>query len=126
MTKTKSKGVGDTIEKVTKATGIKKVVDKISEVFDIDCGCEKRKEILNKMFPYQVECLTEDEYKYLSNFSFRNTSLTHEQRKDLLVIYNRVFNRKQKMTNCSKCWVRVVNELRAVYTEYEKDIKKLK
>ena len=50
--KEKSKGLGDTIEKITKATGIKKVVDKISEVTKKDCGCGKRKETLNRLFPY--------------------------------------------------------------------------
>ena len=49
---TKSKGLGDTIEKITKATGIKKVVDKVSEVTKKDCGCNKRKNNLNQMFPY--------------------------------------------------------------------------
>jgi len=47
----KSKGLGDSIEKITKATGIKKVVDKIAG--KKDCGCNKRKEKLNKMFPYK-------------------------------------------------------------------------
>lgn len=46
-----SKGLGDTIEKITEATGIKKVVDKISN--GKDCGCKKRKEALNRMFPYK-------------------------------------------------------------------------
>ena len=49
---TKSKGLGDSIEKITKATGIKKVVDKVSEVTGKDCGCGARKDTLNKMFPY--------------------------------------------------------------------------
>lgn len=43
----KSKGLGDTIEKITAATGIKKVVEKVSEATQKDCGCNKRKEILN-------------------------------------------------------------------------------
>lgn len=45
--KWKSKGLGDTIEKITAATGIKKVVDKISEATGKDCGCEERKAKLN-------------------------------------------------------------------------------
>ena len=45
----KSKGLGDTIEKITEATGIKKVVEKINP----NCGCKKRKENLNKIFPYK-------------------------------------------------------------------------
>ena len=48
----KSKGLGDTIQKITKATGIKKVVDKISEVTKKDCGCAKSEDTLNRLFPY--------------------------------------------------------------------------
>ena len=56
---TKSKGLGDSIEKFTKKTGIKKVVDKVSEATGIDCGCDERKKLLNKWFPYRSkECLT--------------------------------------------------------------------
>jgi hypothetical protein len=43
----KSKGLGDTIEKFTTATGIKKVVDTISEITGKDCGCSERKKLLN-------------------------------------------------------------------------------
>ena len=43
----KSKGLGDTIEKITTATGIKKVVEKVAEATGRECGCNKRKEILN-------------------------------------------------------------------------------
>ena len=50
MEKKKSKGLGDSIEKITKATGIKKVVNKITG--NKDCGCNKRKDTLNRLFPY--------------------------------------------------------------------------
>ena len=42
-----SKGLGDTIEKITRLTGIKAVVEKVSEVTKKPCGCQKRKERLN-------------------------------------------------------------------------------
>jgi hypothetical protein len=48
----KSKGLGDSIEKITKATGIKKVVDTVSKVVKKDCGCAARKDALNRVFPY--------------------------------------------------------------------------
>jgi len=48
----KSRGLGDSIERITKATGIKKVVDKIAEVTKSDCGCNKRRDALNRVFPY--------------------------------------------------------------------------
>ena len=47
----KSKGLGDSIEKLTEATGIKKIITKAAG--DKDCGCNKRKEHLNKLFPYK-------------------------------------------------------------------------
>jgi len=46
----KSKGLGDTIEKITKATGIKKVVEAVAG--KKYCGCNKRKQNLNERFPY--------------------------------------------------------------------------
>jgi|TARA_R110000803_G_scaffold95632_2_gene163707 hypothetical protein len=49
----KSKGLGDTIEKITTATGIKSVVEKVAEVTKKPCGCSKRKETLNRVFPYK-------------------------------------------------------------------------
>jgi hypothetical protein len=49
----KSKGLGDTIEKITTATGIKSVVDKVSKATGKDCGCSKRKDSLNRAFPYK-------------------------------------------------------------------------
>ena len=46
----KSKGLGDTVEKITKATGIDKVA---KFILGEDCGCEERKQKLNKLFPYK-------------------------------------------------------------------------
>tara|TARA_B100000900_G_scaffold376811_1_gene359794 strand:- start:465 stop:617 length:153 start_codon:yes stop_codon:yes gene_type:complete len=48
----KSKGLGDTVEKFTKATGIKSLFGKI---VGEDCGCDKRKKKLNQKFPYKNE-----------------------------------------------------------------------
>lgn len=42
--------LGDAIEKVTTVTGIKAVVEKISEKTGKDCGCADRKEKLNNLF----------------------------------------------------------------------------
>tara|TARA_R110002012_G_C11238438_1_gene565047 strand:- start:323 stop:502 length:180 start_codon:yes stop_codon:yes gene_type:complete len=54
-----SKGLGDSIEKFTKATGIKSLteiaMDSANRVFNTkkDCGCRKRKQWLNDRFPYK-------------------------------------------------------------------------
>ena len=47
MAKREKIGLGDAVEKVTTATGIKAVVGAISKVTGKDCGCNKRKEKLN-------------------------------------------------------------------------------
>jgi hypothetical protein len=47
----KSRGLGDDIEKFTKSTGIKKLVDTVSQGLNVPCGCEQRKNSLNKIFP---------------------------------------------------------------------------
>jgi hypothetical protein len=49
----KSKGLGDTIERITTATGIKKVVDSVAKATGKDCGCKARRDALNRAFPYQ-------------------------------------------------------------------------
>lgn len=48
-----SKGLGDTIDKITSSTGIKSVVCGVSRIIKKDCGCSKRKQALNRMFPYK-------------------------------------------------------------------------
>ena len=49
----KSRGLGDSIEKFTKATGIKTMVDRVSQGLNIPCGCEGRRDALNILFPYK-------------------------------------------------------------------------
>lgn len=49
-----SKGLGDTIAKVTHAVGLDKVAESVAKaVGKEDCGCNKRREMLNDLFPYQ-------------------------------------------------------------------------
>ena len=44
-----SRGLGDTVAKITTATGVAKIVKAINP----NCGCNKRQEWLNKMVPYK-------------------------------------------------------------------------
>ena len=51
--KEKSKGLGDTIAKITNATGLDKVADIVAKAAGAeDCGCNKRRKTLNEIFPY--------------------------------------------------------------------------
>ena len=49
------KGLGDVVNAVTTRTGIKSVVDKVSKATGVDCGCDKRREKLNKLVPFNKE-----------------------------------------------------------------------
>ena len=51
----KSRGLGDDIAKFTKATGIKSVVDRVSQGLNIPCGCEGRQKAMNALFPYKYK-----------------------------------------------------------------------
>ena len=54
--KEKSKGFGDTIAKVTHATGLDKAADAIAKAMGKDdCGCNKRRKTLNEILPYKQE-----------------------------------------------------------------------
>lgn len=115
----KSKGLGDTIEKVTKATGIKKVVEFIAGE---DCGCDERKDKLNKMFKYNnTECLNEDEYLFLDKlFKDKKSTLPANEVSKCISIYNRIFHANQRGTNCSSCFVQnVYNPLKKIYEAYK-------
>mgnify|MGYP001468415668 FL=1 len=48
----KSRGLGDSIHKFTTKTGIKSMVDRVSQGLNIPCGCEGRRKAMNALFPY--------------------------------------------------------------------------
>jgi hypothetical protein len=115
-----SKGLGDTVEKITEATGIKKVV---KAVLGDDCGCDERKAKLNKLVTYKVvNCLEEDEYTYLNRFfAKRRHNIGRVDKialKQLITIYNRVFNKRQQMTNCSSCVKNIIEQLEKLINNY--------
>ena len=116
----KSKGLGDTIEKITKATGIKAGVDYVFDKLGVDCGCEARKEKLNKLFPYtKPECLNAEEYETLKDiFKHINNRVGATEQSALLKIHNRVFNQKRQMSTCGSCVKELVDTMRKLFNEY--------
>lgn len=119
----KPKGLGDTIEQITTATGIKAVVDKISEVTGIDCGCEERKELLNKIWTYrQPNCLSNESIEWLTTFlPNRPEQLTIKQQEKLKVIYKETFNIDFQTTSCGSCWRDMIIEIEKVYEVQTKE-----
>lgn len=113
----KAEGLGDTIEQITEATGIKKLVKFIAGE---DCGCDARKEKLNALFPYnKPECLTEEEYNYLkeTNVLFKNEIKPSEQ-DAVLKIYNRIMHLRQEPTSCSSCLRDIIQKMQKIFNEY--------
>ena len=52
-TKIQSKGFGDTVSKIVKAVGADKIAKVYEKATGKDCGCNKRKDTLNRVFPYE-------------------------------------------------------------------------
>jgi hypothetical protein len=54
MQKNQDEGLGDTIAYLTSLLKIDKLVKEVTEAMGIeDCGCTRRQEELNKLFPYK-------------------------------------------------------------------------
>lgn len=118
----KSQGLGDTIEKITEATGIKKAVEMFTEATGIDCGCNERKEKLNKLFTYRkkVNCLNESDYNALKEYVKPSKGrLTPKEQQEIKAIYYRTFDVMLEDTSCGSCWRDVIGELRKVFNEYD-------
>lgn len=113
-----STGLGDSIEKITEATGIKAAVKFIAGE---DCGCDKRKDALNKVFNYnKPNCLTEEEYNFLADFySQPRNVISGLDKQQLLTIYNRVFNANKRMTSCSACMRNIYSKLKEYFEAYQ-------
>ena len=70
-----SKGLGDTVAKITHYTGISKLSEVLSKALNIeDCGCSRRQESLNNFISYQSSKnpSEEGEYKVLQNIKINN------------------------------------------------------
>ncbi|MBN1486164.1 MAG: hypothetical protein JW981_00905 [Anaerolineae bacterium] len=44
--------IGDTFARFTHATGMDRLAEKYTEKTGRDCGCDKRRVILDKLFPF--------------------------------------------------------------------------
>ena len=109
----KSKGLGDSIEKALKATGIDKVAKK---VLGDDCGCEERKKKLNQMFPYSRP-FTDDELSIYESVlpRLKKGRVSGADQAILVKLYNKVFNANKKTSGCGSCVQQSLAKLAKVY-----------
>ncbi|NRA78776.1 MAG: hypothetical protein HRU18_11250 [Pseudoalteromonas sp.] len=105
-------GLGDVVEKITEATGIKKVV---KSVVGEDCGCDERKENFNKISLWRrrkVRCISKEDYRWFKDFTKgRVTRYNAEQKRRLTSIYNHIFRTNKEVSSCPPCLNNLVKNI---------------
>jgi len=116
--KEQSKGLGDSIAKITKATGIDKLAKK---VLGEDCNkCEERRKKLNQLFPHfkNIRQFTEDELKIydevVPGIELRQR-LNAEEKTIIANLYRGVFGQNPQWSSCSPCNKKIMDNLKKVY-----------
>ena len=125
------KRLGDVIESITEATGIKKVVEKI---FGEDCGCEERRKKLNTVhLPERFKvrrCLTEEQFNQYKAYRERRTLDYKTSDVQIMIdIFAHVFAIQYHLSelclNCQgsyKVIKSIEDKLDVVYESYEKEM----
>lgn len=112
-----STGLGDTVEKVFRKTGIDKLA---KAVLGEDCGCDKRQEILNDLFPYKKYNTPTDEELDVIEWLFtqNKSTISGSMVKEIYSVYNRIFNDKARPTNCSSCFKPIKQKLQKIHKAF--------
>ena len=121
--KANSIGLGDVVEKITEATGIKRVVEAITD----DCGCKERKDKLNetrlkRRKPYR--CFTEEEYDFLTMlFSKPMKMASRPELEKAYAIEEDIYKKKRTGGSCGNCnnseTIQMYNDLKLIYETYQ-------
>ena len=111
-----SKGLGDSIDRFTEFTGIKKLVKRL---FGDDCGCDERQKWLNQRFPYAKK-MTQDQkqifektYQAIADRKF--SIVKKEEQQTLLILYNDIFGVNKKASSCGSCVKQTLENLQRIY-----------
>lgn len=111
-----STGLGDSIDRFTEFTGIKKLVKRL---FGDDCGCDERREWLNKRFPYakkmnaEQKSIFEKIYGRIAEGKF--SQVKADEQEVLRHLYFEIFGVKKKPTSCGSCVKDTLTKLQRVY-----------
>jgi hypothetical protein len=114
-------GLGDVVEKITKATGIKSAVKWLNG--GEDCGaCEERKRKLNELrFRRKPLPLNEVEYEYLKELYESGRSVSRPTLERLVEIECRLFSKRYSGPICGNCGdaQRIIKDMKEIYKAYE-------
>lgn len=117
-------GLGDKIEKVTKATGIKAFVEFLNGGKECE-GCKKRKEWLNSLrFRRNPLPMTVGEYQYLKDlFKQNRNTLKATEAVRIYEIHARLWNYKYSPpSSCSSCTIQKVEDLKELFNAYNETL----
>lgn len=112
-------GLGDVVEKITEATGIKAIVNAVTD----DCGCEEKKVKLNKKYRFSysrnnLRCFNEETYNKWTELKPRaHKTLSEDDYKTIVDIGIQLFeqdNTKQIHT-CGPCLEYLIIDINRVY-----------
>jgi hypothetical protein len=110
----RSKGLGDTVEKVLEVTGVAEVA---KAVLGDDCGCDKRKRWLNVAFPYAVPMNEVQKTLWQTTFANRKEGEVMKGA-DIAILeglYADVLKRRRKVQGCGSCLASMLQELQGAY-----------
>ena len=110
----KSEGLGDTIAKVTEATGIDKLVHAVAGE---DCGCDERRKKLNSLFPYAKQMSPEAQATFRDVLmpAYKRNRMTVKEQNVLLNIWSSVFGKRPATSSCGSCVLDKYRKLEKVY-----------
>lgn len=120
-----SEGLGDDIEKVLKKTGVKKIVELFTPDGK-DCGCEERKEKLNKKYPrMKPNCFDKQGFEDWTATSkeIKDTNkITSENQTKIIIYLKSIMNMSVSGGNCSQCnislwkkYIKLLDDVAATY-----------
>lgn len=105
--KLESSGLGDMIASITTAIGIEPCA-----------ACERRKEALNKAFPWLKASrdVTEEEIEFIKKITSTHT-LNNDDVNNLFRLYNDIFSSKLSRCNCSGLISKMIQRLGVLIVE---------
>ena len=124
LQKAKAVGLGDTVENIMRKTGIKAVVNKLFDKLGKDCGCDKRKEKLNKMFRYpKVSCMSKEQFVLWTDVKkrFETDVIKDPELKIIARLHSQLFNHKyEEPCRCEpKAWKQYILDIERLYETYQ-------
>ena len=109
-----SKGLGDTIQKITEATKLDALAKAIAGE---DCGCEERRKKLNALFPYAQPMDEESKRKWETIIApaWGRKVLKRPDQLALTEVWLQVFGKKKRFTTCASCLTSALKKLQKAY-----------